>query len=311
MPEDGTAAGAAGADVVWAPEGPWTHRQIAANGARFHVAEMGEGPLVLLLHGFPTFWWTWRHQLLALAEAGYRAVAMDLRGYGGSDKTPRGYDPITLTGDVAGVVQSLGGAEATIVGHGWGGVLAWTSAVFEPKVVTRLAVISAAHPRRMRSAVTDPRQVAASSYVLGYQRPWIPERQLVADDGAAVGALLREWSATPGWPDPATEQIYRRAIQIKSVAHAALEYHRWAVRSLGRPDGLRYARRMRAPIPCPVLHLHGARDPVVRPGTAAGSGRYVAGPYSWSVVPEVGHFPQEEAPGAVSAALLSWLAATA
>ncbi len=301
MPDDGS--------VVWA-EGPWTHRQIAANGARFHVAEAGEGPLVLLIHGFPTFWWTWRAQLVALAEAGYRAVAMDLRGYGGSDKTPRGYDPITLTGDVAGVVQSLGEAEATIVGHGWGGLLAWTSAVFEPKVVTRLAVISAPHPRRMRSAALDRNQLTASSYLLGYQRPWIPERQLVADDGAAVATLLQEWSGTPGWPDPGTSEIYRRAIQIQAVAHSALEYHRWAVRSLARPDGLRYARRMRAPIPRPVLHLHGARDPVVRPSTAAGSGRYVAGPYSWSVVPEVGHFPHEEDPEAVNAALVGWLAST-
>lgn len=303
-------------------DGPWRHLDVHANGIRFHVVEadrqagvddrsrpLTDRPLVIMLHGFGSFWWSWRHQLTGLTGA--RVVAVDLRGYGGSDKTPRGYDPMTLTGDVAGVVQSLGEAEATIVGHGWGGVLAWTSAVFEPKVVQRLAVVSAAHPRRMRSAVTDRRQLAASSYVLGYQRPWVPERQLVADDGAAVGALLREWSGTPGWPDPETETVYRRAIQVKAVAHSALEYHRWAVRSLARPDGLRYARRMRTPIPRPVLHLHGARDPVVRPGTAAGSGRYVAGPYAWSVVPEVGHFPQEEAPGAVSSALLTWLAATA
>jgi pimeloyl-ACP methyl ester carboxylesterase len=301
VPDDGV-----GGDVVLA-DGPWTHRQIAANGARFHVAELGEGPLVLLLHGFPTFWWTWRHQLRPLAEAGFRAVAMDLRGYGGSDKTPRGYDPITLTGDVAGVVQSLGEAEATIVGHGWGGLLAWTSAVFEPKVVTRLAVISAAHPRRMRASVIDRRQVAASSYMLGYQRPWIPERQLVADDAAHIGAVLRSWSAAVGWLDPETEAVYRRAMQIEAVPHSALEYYRWAGRSLLRPDGLRYARRMRSPIHKPVLQLHGGRDPVVRPATAAGSGRYVAGPYSWAVIREVGHFPHEEAPDAVTGALLDWL----
>lgn len=295
-------------DVVLA-EGPWTHRQIAANGARFHVAEAGEGPLVLLLHGFPTFWWTWRHQLVALAEAGYRAVAMDLRGYGGSDKTPRGYDPFTLTGDVAAVVRSLGAGEATVVGHGWGGLLAWTSAVFEPKVVTRLCVVSAAHPRRMRTAIaSDRRQLAASSYVLGYQRPWIPERQLTSGDAGHVEEILHAWSGSPGWPDSETVAVYRRAMQIESVAHSALEYHRWAVRSLARPDGLRYARRMRTPIPRPVLHLHGARDPAILPSTAAGSGRYVAGPYTWSIVPDAGHFPQEENPDAVNATLLRWLA---
>jgi pimeloyl-ACP methyl ester carboxylesterase len=80
--------------------GPWTHREVSANGIRLHVAELGTGPLVLLLHGFPEFWWSWRHQLPALAAAGLRAVAVDLRGYGDSDKPPRGYDLWTLSGDV-------------------------------------------------------------------------------------------------------------------------------------------------------------------------------------------------------------------
>ena len=81
-------------------DGPWTHRDVAANGARFHIAEIGEGPLVMFVHGFPQFWWAWRHQLKDLAEAGFRAVAMDLRGVGGSDRTPRGYDPGNLALDV-------------------------------------------------------------------------------------------------------------------------------------------------------------------------------------------------------------------
>ena len=94
---------------------------VAANGARFHVAVAGEGPLVLLLHGFPTFWWTWRHQLPALAAAGHRVAAMDLRGFGASDKPPRGYDPRTLAEDVSGVIRSLGDRDAVVVGQGLGG----------------------------------------------------------------------------------------------------------------------------------------------------------------------------------------------
>ena len=88
--------------------GPWTHRDLSANGVRLHVAEAGEGPLVLLLHGFPEFWWAWRAQLPALAAAGFRAVAPDLRGYGGSDKPPRGYDLPTAAADVAALVRALG-----------------------------------------------------------------------------------------------------------------------------------------------------------------------------------------------------------
>jgi pimeloyl-ACP methyl ester carboxylesterase len=290
------------------PEGPWTHRAIAANGARFHVAELGEGPLVLLLHGFPMFWWTWRRQLVTLAEAGYRAVAMDLRGYGGSDKTPRGYDPFTLTGDVAGVIRSLGSVGATLVGHGWGGFLAWTCAVMQPDTVDRLAVVGAPHPRRMRAAMAaDGHQVAASAHVLRFQSPWLPERHLVRDDGAFVEELLREWSAS-GWPDPPTAARYRAAMQVENTAYCSMEYYRWAVRSLVRPDGMRFARRMRTPITCPVLQLHGAKDPAILPGTAAGSGRYVAGPYTWALLPRVGHFPHEEDPAGFDGALLDWLA---
>src|SRR5512143_1870526 len=113
-------------------EGRWAHRTVTANGQRFHVAELGDGPLVVLLHGFPQFWWSWRHQLLALADTGYRAVAPDLRGYGASDKPPRGYDAFTLSADVAGLVRALGERDAVIVGHDWGGFLGWTTAAMHP-----------------------------------------------------------------------------------------------------------------------------------------------------------------------------------
>jgi len=128
--------------------GPWRHRHVAANGARFHVAEAGahDAPLVVLLHGFPEFWWSWRDQVPALAEHGFRAVAMDLRGYGGSDKTPRGYDPITLGQDVAAVVKALGARDAVLVGHGWGGYVAWATAVMHAREVSALCAVSAPHP---------------------------------------------------------------------------------------------------------------------------------------------------------------------
>src|ERR1700739_3252421 len=133
--------------------GPWTHRDVTANGTRLHLATMGEGPLVLLLHGFPEFWWTWRTQLVTLAAAGYRAVAVDLRGYGDSDKPPRGYDLMTAAADIAGLIRALGEANAVVVGHDWGGLTAWTLAAYFPKAVRRLAVVSMAHPLRMRAAV--------------------------------------------------------------------------------------------------------------------------------------------------------------
>jgi pimeloyl-ACP methyl ester carboxylesterase len=280
---------------------------VAANGARFHVAVAGEGPLVLLLHGFPQFWWSWRHQLPALAAGGYRVAAMDLRGFGASDKPPRGYDPRTLAEDASGVIRSLGDRDAAVVGQGLGGLVAWTLSVVHPRQVRRLVAVSMPHPRRLRRAhLTHARQVRASRHVLGYQTPMLPERQLVADDADAVAALLRQW-AGPGFPDAETEARYRQAAQIPGVAHCALESYRWAVRSIPRTDGVRYARRMASPVTVPTLQVHGALDRCVLPASAQGSGRYVEAPYRWHLMPGVGHFPQEEDPAAFTTVLRDWL----
>src|SRR3954465_14738063 len=169
-------------------EGPWTHRAVSAGGTRFHIVEAGEGPLVLLLHGFPEFWRSWHNQLISLRSAGARAVAMDLRGYGGSDKPPRGYDLVTAAADAAGLVRSLGEANASGVGHGLGALIGWTLAAYHPKVIRRLAVISMGHPLRMRASVLgDPLgQGRRSGYSLGAQLPVWPERQLLRDGAFKV-----------------------------------------------------------------------------------------------------------------------------
>ena len=295
-------------EAVVRAEGPWTHRAVPANGARFHVAEMGEGPLVLLLHGFPTFWWAWRRTLPALAAAGYRAAAMDLRGYAGSDHPPRGYDPFTLSADVTGVIRSLGERHAIVVGHGWGAFLAWTCAVVHPEAIRAIAPVSMPHPRRMRAAmVGDAAQRRAWGYVYGFQVPATPERDLLEDSAAQVGQLLRRWSATPDWPDPQTEATYRAAMLLLNTSHCALEYHRWALRSVPRPDGIRFARRMKDPIWAPVLHVQGGSDPTVLPSSARGSEVYVQGPYRWAELAGCGHFPHEEQPEEFHALLLDWL----
>ncbi|SOC47548.1 Pimeloyl-ACP methyl ester carboxylesterase [Blastococcus aggregatus] len=289
--------------------GPWTHRDISANGISLHAAEAGEGPLVLLLHGFPQFWWTWRAQLTALAEAGFRVVAPDLRGYGASDKPPRGYDLPTASSDVAALVRALGERDAVVVGHDWGALVAWTMAALHPRTVRRLAVLSMAHPRRLRAGMADAAQRRAFRYFLGAQLPRLPERRLTRDDDDPVADLLRTWSG-PDWAHTAdfAESVdrYRAAARIPQAAYSSMEYFRWAGRSQLRPDGLRYARRMAAPITAPTLQLHGALDPCVLPDTARGSGRYVAGAYEWRELPGLGHFLPEEAPDTVSAAIADW-----
>ena len=288
-------------------DGPWRHRFVAANGARFHVAEAGEGPLVVLLHGFPQTWWCWRAQITDLADAGYRVAAMDLRGYGASDKPPRGYDTPTLAADVAAVVRSLGEPAAAVVGHDWGAWIAWSMPSLEPAVTRAVAAISMAHPLRLRSALrTSLAQVRASSYLLGFQQPVLPERRLVAD--GAVEHLLRSWGG-PGWPaDPELVARYTDAMRVPFVAHSACEYFRWVLRSQLRPDGRAFAEAIDRPITVPVLQLHGSVDPCILPATAEGAQRWVEGELRYAQLEGAGHFLPEERADDVTTHLLDWLA---
>jgi pimeloyl-ACP methyl ester carboxylesterase len=287
------------------------HRDTSANGVRLHLAEAGEGPLVLLLHGFPQYWWTWRAQLPALADAGFRAVAPDLRGYGASDKPPRGYDLPTAASDAAALVRALGERDAVVVGHDWGALVAWTMAALHPRSVRRLVVVSMAHPRLLRAGLADRAQRRALRHVLGFQVPRWPEHRLTRADDDPVAEYLRRWSG-PGWTQTAdfaeAVERYRSAARIPQAAYGSMEYFRWAGRSQLRPDGLRYARRMASPVTAPTLQLHGTADPLVLPHTARGSGRYVAGAYAWRELPGIGHFPPEEAAADVSDAILTWAA---
>ncbi len=288
-------------------EGPWRHRFVAANGARFHVAEAGEGPLVLLLHGFPQTWWCWRDQLNALAAAGYRAAAMDLRGYGASDKPPRGYDTPTLAADVAAVVRSLGEPSAAVVGHDWGAWIAWSMPALEPAVTRAVAALSMPHPLRLRSALlTSGAQRRAVSHVWEYQLPMRPERRLVRP--GEVERLLRRWGGA-GWPsDDAVVQRYADALRVPFVAHCALEYFRWVVRSQLRPDGRAFVDAIDRPVTVPVLQLHGGADPCILPASAEGSGRWVPAGVIPVLLEGAGHFLPEERPDEVNRHLLDWLA---
>ena len=277
---------------------------------------------MLLLHGFPEFWWTWRHQLVTLAEAGYRAVAVDLRGYGGSDKPPRGYDLITAAADAAGLIRALGEANATVVGHDWGGLAAWTLAAYFPKAVRRLAVVSMAHPLRMRAArAVEPAAdhagaVGRADGQCGEARR-LPARLPAADvPGTAAGARRRR----AGRVDPVVLVGARLAgrgnrpgLPAAPCASRRSRTPRWSTTagSCAPPSGPtacgtpgRCGRRS----PRPSLHLHGALDPCVPPQTARGAGRYVEAPYRWKVIDGAGHFPHEERPEPFDAELLGWLA---
>ncbi len=286
---------------------------MSANGIRLHVAECGDttGPLVVLVHGFPQFWWSWRHQLAALAAAGHRAVAVDLRGYGDSDKPPRGYDLWTLAGDVAGLIRALGEERADIVGQGWGGLVGWTLGALHPRLLRSLTVLGAPHPLAVRSAVLrDPRGQgrATASYALRYQVPRLPERALRADDG--IERILRAWAASH-WTSSddfaAALPHYRDAIRVPAVAHCALEYYRWAGRSQVRAEGRRFAAAVARPVAVPVLQVQGYDDPCALLSTAAASAPWAGPAHRLEVLAATGHFPHEERPDEVNDLLVEFL----
>lgn len=290
-------------------DGDWTHRFVSANGHRFHVVEAGAGPLVLFLHGFPEVWAAWREQVTTVADAGFRAVAVDLRGYGASDKPPRGYDAYTMSADVTGLIRALGERNAVLVGTGHGGFLAWATASLHPRSVRRLVVMSAPHPLRHRSAaLRDRRQFQASIPLLRFQLPRF-EHTLTRNDAALVGEYLRRWGGS-AWVGSAAfqeqERLYRTAMRIPQSAFCALEAYRWGFRSMLRLSGHRFRRRLRAPIVAPTLHLHGAEDTAVLPETALGSSRYVIASYEWRLLAGCGHFPHLEVPDLVSGEIIRW-----
>jgi len=155
-----------------------THRYAHVNGLRYHYVEAGEGPLLLLLHGFPESWWSWRHQIETLAAAGHRVIAPDQRGYADTDK--RGpYDLDTLASDACELIRVLGAENADVCGHDWGGAVAWHLASTRPAFVRKLAVLGCPHPAQMATALrTSRQQLRRSWYMFLFQLPWLPERVL-------------------------------------------------------------------------------------------------------------------------------------
>jgi pimeloyl-ACP methyl ester carboxylesterase len=241
------------------------------DGVRLHCVERGEGPLVVLLHGFPQYWGAWRPQLPALADAGFRVVAPDLRGYNLSDR-PRGihaYDVDRIAWDVVQLVDRLGASRAHVVGHDWGGAVAWRLAARHPERVDRLVVLNAPHPRALARVVRRTTQALRSWYVLAFQLPWLPERLLAAFDFALLERVLRRSTTRPGAFDDAEIARHKAAWRRPGAFRAMLGWYRAALR---RPPG---AAHSHGRVLAPTLLLWAMRDPYLHPALSEGLERWV------------------------------------
>ena len=281
------------------------HAQATVQGVRLHYAEPDvepDGrPLVLFLHGFPEFWYSWRHQLPALAAAGYRAVAPDLRGYNRSDKPRKvaDYRVEVLADDVAALIEALGHRKAVVVGHDWGGVVAWFFAMRHPSLLERLVVMNAPHPAHYLPMVGDPVQLRRSWYILFFQLPHLAERVFERNDFAHTRALLRNDTQRKG---AFTEQELDRYVSAwRGSSRAMMSYYRALLRR--NPFALRETFR---PIERPVQVIWGMHD-------LALDLRYAEPPAKWvwdlrmEFLDDASHWVQNDRPERVNDLLLDFL----
>jgi pimeloyl-ACP methyl ester carboxylesterase len=227
---------------------------------RLHYVEEGEGPLVVLLHGFPEAWFGWRFQIPALAQAGFRVVAPDLRGFNLSSK-PKGvsaYELQHVAFDIKELIESLGESSARVAGHDWGGAAAWELAMRHPEVVERLAILNSPHPLRFRSALRNRHQLKKSWYFGLFQLPWVPEQLLPRDNWAGLKQGFAK-DARPGTFTPEDAARYVEAWEQPGAASASVNYYRAAVRRRGAKF---------LPIAAPTLVLWGDRDRYLVPELA-------------------------------------------
>ena len=319
-----------------------THRVVETNGIRMHVAEAGQGPLVVLCHGFPESWYSWRHQLIALAEAGFHAVAPDQRGYGQTD-APAAIDQYTLlhlVGDVVGLVGALGEKTAVIVGHDWGGPVAWHAALLRPDVFRAVVGLSVPFiPRRPVRPTSLMAQTAdAIFYQLYFQEPGVAEADLERDPKATIRRLL--YWASGDARDPATPAVdagdvgmVPRAVGLVNsrpdppslpswLGQAEIDFYAGEFARVGFRGGLNWYRNIDrnwellapwsgARVMVPALFVAGDRDLVLAfrgmdqllpalPMLVPNLRRTI-------ILPGCGHWTQQERPAEVNAAMVEFL----
>jgi epoxide hydrolase 4 len=272
-------------------------------GLRVHAAVAGPeaGPLVVLLHGFPEFWYSWRHQIGPLAQAGFRVVAPDLRGYNQTGKAPP-YDISTLTTDVAHLIRACGRERSMVAGHDWGAMLAWALAGLHPALVERFAILNVPQPAVMARALAggDPRQMLRSWYILFFQLPRLPEWLLSRSGFRALRRMLVATSR-PGTFGPVDLTRYRDAWSRPGALPAMLGWYRTGY----GPNRERLRRVAFRRLRSPGLILWGDRDVALRPELAQQSlawlehGRLVR-------FPEATHWVHQESPDEINHHLLEF-----
>ncbi len=269
------------------------HGYADSNGVKIHYAALGDkkNPLVVMIHGFPDFWYSWRDQMAALSSD-YYCVAIDQRGYNLSDK-PKGvenYDMRLLVGDVAAVVKHLGREKAIIVGHDWGGIVSWTTAMFMPQMVEKLIILNLPHPRGLnRELANNPEQQKNSQYARNFQQP-DAHTKLTAEG-------LAFWVK-----DPEAKKKYIEAFK-RSDFEAMLNYYK---RNYPR-EPYTEDKSPIVKVKMPVLMIHGLDDTALLAGALNNTWDFLEQDLTLVTIPKAGHFVQQDASEMVTRSLKMWL----
>jgi pimeloyl-ACP methyl ester carboxylesterase len=267
------------------------HRYADNDGVRIHYALLGDGPLVIMLHGFPDYWFSWRRQMLALAPS-FRIAALDMRGYNLSDKPkgPENYKTRHLVGDAAAVIAAEGETRAIVVGHDWGGATAWALAMHRPELCERLIVLNMPHPWTLaRLLAENPEQRKNSQYARNFQDPEF-YKQI-------------DLERLSGWvSDPKAREKYREAMK-QSDPQAMLHYYQanYPREPYKAPTG------EPAKVQVPTLLIHGLADKALLSNGLDGVWNFVAADLTITTIPGAGHFVQQDAAELVSRTMLAWL----
>ncbi len=311
------------------------HQNVNTNGIRIHVVEAGEGYPIVMCHGFPELWYSWRHQMRALAEAGFRAIAPDQRGYGETDAPEpiEAYTQQQLVADIVGMLDALAIRQCVIIGHDWGGAVAWNAALMAPERVERVVGVNTPFVPRMPVKPTELMKAMAQGqfhYVLYFQQPGVAEAELERDVRRSLRGFYQaaedllgaiDQSAPPRVFGPAGGGILDRLPDRphgKFMSDDDFEVFARAFERTGFRGGLNWYRcfdrsweesaQVEQQVKQPALMITAEFDPVLRPSLCAGMEAFVPNLRKIVLVKGAGHWTQQEKPAEVNAALLEFLA---
>ena len=274
-------------------QGSWQHAYITTNGVKLHYVTQGEGDLMLMLHGFPEFWYSWRHQIPEFAK-NYKVVALDLRGYNDSDKPAdkSAYVMDEFIRDVEGVIKGLGYDKCILVGHDWGGAIAWNFAYAHPEMVERLIILNLPHPAKFAEGMRNPQQLLRSSYMFFFQIPWLPEFLIQSSDYQPIETAIKGMAVNKSAITKEDLEAYKDAAAKRGAMTATLNYYRNIFQQ-------RMTSQDWSVLSVPTLMIWGEKDTALGKELTYGTEAYVRD-FQIKYIPDCSHWVQQEQPQLVN-----------